>query len=729
MSNSENGMISVRVMKGEGPCTKPNGIALSRNVAGALNAKIGDPILVKGSKTAVAIIESIEDLKESVVYLGRTTRLNAEAHWEEFVQLAKIAATEGAKKIVLGPPDTETTLNADPEALKSFLNGTYVAEGDLLEIGRRTFRPIFKDESTARFARMVVVETKPGGIVQIAPETELVVAREFREAKRRSSTTYDDIGGQREVIEKVRELVELPLRNPALFKHLGVEPPKGILLHGPPGTGKTLMAKAVANESGAYFINIGASHLPPQDAERRLKEIFGEAEQHTPSVIFIDEIDTIAPKREESFNTDDRRIVGVLLELMDGMKERGQIIVMAATNRPNALDPALRRPGRFDREIEIPIPNEEGRLEILQIHARYMPLHADVDANKIAENTPGYSGADIRLLCTEAAMSCVRKYRGKFNPDSTVPEQVLLEMKVSMDDFIEGSKHITPSCGREVIVEIPKVRLDQVGGYTKLKSEISEVVLVPWRNRQKAKERGIRVPKGILLYGLPGTGKTYLAKAIANEAHAKVIVVSGASLKSKWFGEYEQNISKVFEAARKAAPIVVIVDEVESIASRRGGGLGEAGKALDGGVNEILRQLDGVQEIQDVFLICTTNRPDIIDPAFLRSGRVDTHFHLPPPDSEARALIFKVHLANVKRVPLADDVKVEELANLTNGLTGADIEKIVRSATRKWFCAWVSNGLPEPEPKCQMEYFLNAIEEAKASVSKNRREDDASLSF
>jgi transitional endoplasmic reticulum ATPase len=728
LPNSENQTIPARVMKGEGPCTKPTSIALSKPVAEALGVKIGDAIQVKGSRSTVATVESIENMKEPVAYLGRTTRPNAGAHWDEHVQLSRLIAKKPAKKVVVGPPEAGTTLDADADVLKGILVGTYVTVGDLLEVGRRIFRPIFRGNNSVRFARIIVVETKPSGIIQIIPETELVVAREFREIEvRRSSATYDDIGGQREVTEKIRELVELPLRNPTLFKHLGVESPKGVLLHGPPGTGKTLLAKAVANESGAYFINIGASHLPAHDAERRLREVFIEAEQHAPGIIFIDEIDTIAPKREESFNPDDRRIVGALLELMDGMKERGQVIVMAATNRQNALDTALRRPGRFDREIEIPIPNEEGRLEILQIHSRYMPLDTDVDMKKLAENTPGYSGADIRLLCTEAAMSCVGRYRGKFNPDDTIPTQVLDEMKVNMGDFIEGSKRITPSCGREVIVEIPKVKWNQVGGYEKEKEEISKTVLTIWRNRQEAKKFGIRVSKGILLHGLPGVGKTFFAKAIAYEAGVKVINISGASLKSKWFGEYEHNIAKLFDAAKKAAPVVVIIDEVESLVPRRGGGLSEAGKTLDSGVNEFLRHIDGVLEIQDVFLICTTNRLDMIDPAFLRSGRVDIHFCIPKPDIEARAEIFKIHTATIK-APMNEDVDIQKLAKLTDGMTGADIEMIVRSAEREWFYDHIKfNG--NPVLKLGMEYLLRPIEKAKTGLTANGREDNASLPF
>lgn len=722
-------IISARVMKGEGPCTKPNSICVSKAVADTLEIKVGDPVQVTGGKITVATVESVEKLRDLAVFLGRTVRPNADAHWDEEVKISKLSKTEPAKKIIVGPAEQDQMLEVDTDALKGILVGQYVHAGALIEIGRRTFRPIFTDTQRGqRATRLIAVETKPSEIVQVTEESELVVNREYQQAdmlRRTSSVTYDDIGGVKDVIEKLREQVEIPIRNPRLFEKLGIEPPKGVLLHGPPGVGKTLIAKAVANESGAYFIGTGAAQLAasPGETERRLRELFGEAEQNQPSIIFMDEVDTMAPKREETLSPDERRIVGVLLELLDGMKTRGQVIVMAATNRPNALDQALRRPGRFDREIEIPIPNEEARFEILKIHSRYMPLEEDVDLGTLAENTHGYSGADLRHLCSEAASSWVRQHRTQFRPDGTIPEELLDKMQISMRDFLEGAKSITPSCGRDIIVEIPKVRWDQVGGYKELKQKIEELVLIPWRNRQQAKKYGVKVPRGILLYGDPGTGKTHLAKAIATEAKVKVIRVSGAKLKSKWFGEYEQNIARTFEIARKAAPVVVIIDEVESIASTRGG-LGEGSKALDSGLNELLQQLDGVEEIHDVFLVCTTNRPDIVDQAFIRSGRVEYQFFMSRPDNEAREEILRVHLSDTK-IPLGDDVSVDRLAKLTDGMVGADLWRVVRSASLKSFCEHVQ--IDNEKPALEMRHFLTSIDEVRAGLSLGRKEKIAPL--
>jgi transitional endoplasmic reticulum ATPase len=714
-SASENSSrrVLAKVMMGEGPCMKPNGVAVSRKISDALGLRVGDPVLVTGSRTTVAMVESVENIKDPVIYLGRVTRMNAGAHWNEYVQLGRVDVRERAEKVVVGPSEEGQTLDVEAEALKGILIGTYVTAGDTVEVGTRSFYNIFRVRSSTQFLRLVVVETRPSGFVQIASETLLEVSRSFREVRaKRPPITYDDVGGQRGVIEKVREMVELPLRNPELFRHLGIEPPKGIIMHGPPGTGKTLLAKAVANESGAYFIYVGTSYFPLHESERRLKEIFAEASQHSPSVIFFDEIDSLAPKREGILDPAERRFIGTLLELMDGMKDRGKVIVMAATNMINAIDPALRRPGRFDREIEVTLPDEGGRLEILQIHTRYMPLDEDVDLRKIAESTPGYSGADLRLLCQEAALNCVSRFKSRFNPDGTIPENVLKEMKVTMQDFIEATKKITPTCGREFIAETPGVKWEEVGGYAELKSRIAELVITPWKFAREARKYGVKIPKGVLLYGPPGTGKTYLAKAIANEAGVKVITVHGSTLKSMWFGEYEKNIAKLFEAARKAAPVIIIVDEAESLLGKRTGGLSGASRALDSGVNEFLTWLDGVQEIHDVFFICTTNRPDMIDEAVLRSGRISYHFELTLPDFEARKEIFRVHLKNLK-APLGGDIEVERLAEITEGLTGADIKEIVESAARKWFCDHVkrlgsgNNTLEALTAR----YFTEAVEE------------------
>ncbi len=720
-------IVSARVVKGEGPCTKSNSICVSKPVADAIGIMVGDPLQVTGGRSTVAFVESIEKIPDVVIFLGRIVRHNAEAHWDETVQLRKLEKRELAERIVIGPAEPDQVLQVDADALKGMIIGHYVTAGDLIEIGRRTFRQVFTEPQENQGARILIVETKPGGIVQIAEESELVVNREHgTDIRRITSVTYDDLGGMEEVIEKVRELVEIPLRNPSLFQKLGIDPPKGILLKGPPGVGKTLLGKAVANESKAYFVGTGASQLAggQGETERRLRELFAEADQHQPSVIFIDELDTIVPKREESLSPDDRRIVGVLLEITDGIKARGQVIVIGATNRPDAIDQALRRPGRFDREIEIPIPDNDARLDILRIRTRLMPLESDVDLGILAENTHGYTGADLKQLCSEAALSAVRRHKASFRPDGTLPTEALNTIKITMADFVEATKRITPSCGREIIVEVPRVRWEEVGGYEELKQKLQELVLIPWKNRKEARKYGVKVPRGILLYGGPGTGKTYIARAIATAAKVKVIRASGASLKSKWFGEYERNIARIFEVARKAAPVIVILDETDAVASIRGGGLGEGSKALDSGLNELLQQLDGLEEIHDVFVICTTNRSDMLDPAFLRSGRIEYQFLVPKPDYEARKEIFRIHLSGSK-MPVAEGLSVERIAKLADGMVGADMGRIVRGAVLKAFCEHVQNG--NGEPLLEMRHLLAAIDEVRGGLSFNRGESIAAM--
>ncbi|PLC67267.1 AAA family ATPase, partial [Thermoproteus sp. CP80] len=479
-----------------------------------------------------------------------------------------------------------------------------------------------------------------------------------------------------------RELVELPLRHPELFKHLGIEPPKGILLFGPPGTGKTLLAKAVANEANAYFIAINGPEIMSKyygESEAKLREIFDEAKKNAPAIVFIDEIDAIAPKREEVTGEVEKRVVAQLLTLMDGLQERGQIVVIGATNRPDAVDPALRRPGRFDREIWISPPDFKGRLEILQIHTRNMPLSPDVDLRKLAEMTHGYTGADIAALAKEAAIRALRRaiQGGVVDLNQpTIPAESLEQIKVSMQDFTDAMKEIVPSALREIHIEVPKVRWKDVGGLVEVKQELREAVEWPLKYPQTFKKFGLRPPKGILLFGPPGTGKTLLAKAVATESGANFIAVRGPEIFSKWVGESEKMIREIFQKARMAAPCVVFIDEIDALASARG--LGADAFVSERVVAQLLAEIDGIRTLENVVVIGATNRPDLVDPALLRPGRFDRIIYVPPPDFKARLDIFLIHTRNV---PLAKDVDLEELARRAEGYSGADIELVVREAT------------------------------------------------
>ncbi|RLI31179.1 AAA family ATPase, partial [Candidatus Bathyarchaeota archaeon] len=493
-------------------------------------------------------------------------------------------------------------------------------------------------------------------------------------------TTYEDIGGLHEEIQRIREMVELPLRHPELFQRLGIEPPKGVLLHGPPGCGKTLLARAVANESDAHFIAINGPEIMSKfygQSEARLREIFAEAEKEAPSIIFIDEIDAIAPKREEVTGEVERRVVAQLLALMDGLEGRGNVIVIGATNRINALDPALRRPGRFDREIEIGVPDKQGRYEILQIHTRGMPLAKDVDLKKLAEITHGYTGADLAALCREAAMKALRRYLPEINlEEETIPVEVLEKMEVTMEDFMNAYREITPTAVREVYIEVPTVRWDDIGGLEDVKQKLREAVEWPLKNPEAFKRMGIKPPKGILLYGPPGCGKTLLAKAVATESEANFISIRGPEIFSKWVGESERAIREVFRKARMASPSVIFFDEIDAIAPRRGLGYADSG-VTERVISQLLTEIDGIAALEDVVIIAATNRPDILDPAILRPGRIDRLIYVPSPDEEARYEIFKIHTRNM---PLAEDVDLRHLAKITAGYSGADIEAVCREA-------------------------------------------------
>jgi transitional endoplasmic reticulum ATPase len=534
----------------------------------------------------------------------------------------------------------------------------------------------------------VVVQTSPTDPVYITDDTEVEVRQEpvksseYPLLARSTRVTWEDIGDLEEAKERIREIVELPLKHPEIFQRLGIEPPKGILLYGPPGTGKTLLAKALANEIGAYFIAVNGPEIMSKfygESEERLREVFKEAQENAPAIIFIDEIDSIAPKRSEVVGEVEKRVVAQLLALMDGIQERGKVIVIGATNRPDDIDPALRRPGRFDREIEIRPPDEKGRFEILQVHTRNMPLAEDVDLREIAKMTKGYTGADLAALAKEAAMASLREFikSGKvdLNKPGEIRREVLETLKVGRRHFLEAMKFVRPTLMREVYVEVPEVHWDDIGGLENVKQELREVVEWPLKYPEVFQKMGIEPPKGILLYGPPGTGKTLLAKAVATESGANFIAIRGPEVLSKWVGESEKAVREVFRRAREVAPAVVFFDEIDSIAPVRG-------QSFDSGVtdrivNQLLTEMDGIVPLSNVVVLAATNRPDILDPALLRPGRFDRVIYVPPPDKEARKQILKIH---TKKVPLANDVDLDRLADLMEGYTGADLATLVREA-------------------------------------------------
>ncbi len=530
-----------------------------------------------------------------------------------------------------------------------------------------------------------VVETDPADYCIVAPDTEIFcegqpIAREDEE--KLDDVGYDDVGGVRKQMAQIRELVELPLRHPSLFKTIGVKPPKGILLYGPPGSGKTLIARAVANETGAFFFLINGPEIMSKlagESESNLRKAFEEAEKNSPAIIFIDEIDSIAPKREKTQGEVERRIVSQLLTLMDGLKARSHVIVMGATNRPNSIDAALRRFGRFDREIDIGVPDEVGRLEILRIHTKNMKLDPDVDLERISKDTHGFVGADLAALCTEAALQCIREKMDVIDlEDDTIDAEILNSMGVSNDHFQTALGISNPSALRETVVEVPNVTWEDIGGLEQVKRELQEVVQYPVEHPEKFEKFGMAPSKGVLFYGPPGCGKTLLAKAIANECQANFISVKGPELLTMWFGESEANVREIFDKARQSAPCVLFFDELDSIANQRGSSAGDSG-AADRVINQLLTEMDGMNAKKTVFIIGATNRPDIIDTALLRPGRLDQLIYIPLPDDASRLQIFK---ANLRKSPVAPDVDLTLLAKYTNGFSGADITEICQRACK-----------------------------------------------
>ena len=632
----------------------------------------GDVVEIAGKRRTAAIVWPgyAEDYGRGIIRIDGYIRNNAGVSIDEKVTVRKIEVKK-AEKITLAPREPLRILGAE-EYLRHLLEGRVVTRGDYVPLG-----------IMGRKIDLTVISVQPPApAVIISPDTQIVISEGKVEAAVREipRITYEDIGGLSDAIKKIREMVELPLKYPELFERLGVEAPKGVLLYGPPGTGKTLLAKAVANETNAAFFSISGPEIMSKyygESEQRLREIFKQAEENAPSIIFIDEIDAIAPKREEVTGEVEKRVVSQLLALMDGLKPRGRVVVIGATNRPNALDPALRRPGRFDREIEIGVPNKQGRLEILQIHTRGMPLAEDVDLEKIANITHGFVGADLEALCKEAAMRALRRIIPEIDFEKeTIPAEVLNKISVTMNDFMEALKEVEPSAMREVLVEVPNVRWSDVGGLKEAKLELQEAVEWPLKYSEIFEHMDARPPKGILLYGPPGTGKTLLAKAVANESEANFISIKGPEILSKWVGESERAVREVFRKAKQAAPAIIFFDEIDAIAPVRGSGVGDS-HVTERVISQLLTEMDGLEELRGVVVIAATNRPDIVDPALLRPGRFDKLLYIPPPDLEARKEILRIH---TRRKPLADDVDLDEIAKQTEGYTGADLEAVCNTA-------------------------------------------------
>ena len=701
------------------------GIArLSIEVMRALSLVSGDVIEIVGKRKAAAIVWPgfAQDTGQHILRIDGTVRANAGTGVDERVRIRKVEVGI-AKKVVIQPTQPIRLVGGE-QYLSRVLRGRPVLEGQTVRV-----------DVIGNPLTLVIAKVTPKGIAVVTDETEIELKETpYREEEGKkkvvSDVHYEDIGGLTRELEMVREMIELPLRHPELFERLGIEPPKGVLLYGPPGTGKTLIAKAVANEVDAHFVTLSGPEIMSKyygESEGKLREVFEEAQEHAPAIIFIDEIDSIAPKREDTKGEVERRVVAQLLSLMDGLKGRGQVVVIGATNIPDSLDPALRRGGRFDREIEIGIPDKKGRLEIFQVHSRGVPLADDVKLDSYADTTHGFVGADIALLVKEAAMHALRKIIPKIDLDQEIPAELLEELKVTGTDFDEARRHVEPSAMREVLVEIPDVTWEDVGGLEEVKQELKEAVEWPLKYPVVFAQLQTKPPKGILLFGPPGTGKTMLAKAVANESECNFISVKGPELLSKWVGESEKGVREIFRKARQASPSIIFFDEVDALVPKRGTYMGSS-HVTESVVSQILTELDGLEELKNVTVIGATNRPDMLDPALMRPGRMERHIYVPPPDAESRKKIFAVYLRDAETL-LADDVRIDDLIDKTEHYVGADIEALVREAklaAMREFITMMAGKSPEEMGDAAINIRLTGkhFEEARKKV-KGSLDDEA----